>query len=144
MVPDPGTGAIAYAREHVDGLTREEAAPIIRNLLSALSADKRVKRCDYCGYPFRDDSLRNTRGTCCSKCKTGHKTLQRRKQRADKDLIAGEVKQRKRSMHEEYYVWWLDYPYWTNEYEMLKRTWKHENPYDSSKLTYIDAAQRKV
>ncbi len=65
---NPGSGAEAFARERVDGLTRKQATPIVRELIAELPADKRVKRCDYCRYPFYDVSLRNTRRTCCDEC----------------------------------------------------------------------------
>lgn len=132
---DPGAGAIAYALEHVTGLEREEAAPIIRKLFAGLPTEKRVKRCDYCGYPFRDDSLRNTKRTCSDGCKTRLKTLQRQQQRADKTLLSGKTK--KKTKRETNYVWWLEYPFWLDEYEMLKNTWKHEAAHDAKLLDYI-------
>lgn len=138
---DPGAGAIAYAYGRVAGLTREEAAPIIREFLENLPADKRVKRCDYCGFPYRDDSLRNTKRTCCDECKTALKTIQKRQQRADNALITGKTK--KRTKREEYYVWWLEYPFWLDEYEMLKRAWKHEATHNAELLDYIHG-QREI
>lgn len=134
---EPGAGAIAYARERIAGLSRDEAAPVIRELIANPLDDKRVKRCEYCGYPWRDDSLRNTKRTCSDECKTALKTLQRRRQRADKALLEGEDAPPKKRAKRHCYVWWLEYPFWLNEYEMLKRSWKYEVPYDPSKLAYM-------
>ncbi|WP_340673159.1 hypothetical protein [Brevibacillus agri] len=136
----PGEGAIEYARRQLAGLTREQAASHIPRLLKELPDDKRVKRCDYCCYPWRDDSLRNTKRTCSDECKTGIKTLQRRQQRADKALLAG--KSKKRTKRELNYIWWLEYPFWLDEYEMLKYSWKFEKPMDTESLAYIFGNQQ--
>ncbi|MBY0083730.1 hypothetical protein [Brevibacillus brevis] len=137
----PGEGAIEYARKQIVGLTREQAATRIPQLMKEISDDKRVKRCDYCGYLWRDDSRRNTKRTCSDECKTGIKTLQKKKQRADKALLEGKTK--KRTRLDDYYLWWLEYPCWTNEYEMLKRSWKYEKPMDDEKLDYIRGNQQR-
>ncbi|EJL31790.1 hypothetical protein [Brevibacillus sp. BC25] len=136
----PGEGAIEYARQYIVDLPREEALPIIHRLLKEPSDDKRVKRCDYCGYPWRDGSKRNTKRTCSDECKTGIKTLQRRQQRADKALLTGKTK--KRTKRDEYYIWWLEYPFWINEYEMLKNSWKYEKSMDEEGLSYIRGKQQ--
>ncbi|RAV19504.1 hypothetical protein [Paenibacillus contaminans] len=127
MNESPGAGALEYARTLTEGLSRDEAAVVIRRLLTEPPADPRVKRCDFCSYPWRDSSLRNTKRTCCDECKTGAKSFQKRQQRADKALLTGKV--RKRTKRDEYYVWWLEYPFWLDEYEMLKRAWKYEVPH---------------
>jgi hypothetical protein len=136
----PGEGAIKYASEHLAGLTREQAAAQVARLLKELPDDKRVKRCDYCGYPWRDISLRNTMRTCSKECKTGAKTLQKKKQRADKALLTGKMK--KPTKREEYYYWWFEYPFWIDEYEMLKQSWKYEKPMDHEKIAYIIGNQQ--
>lgn len=136
----PGEGAVEYARQHIVGLSRDKALSAIQRLLKETPDDKRVKRCDYCGYPWRDDSKRNTKRTCSDKCKTGIKTLQRRQQRADNALLAGSKK--KRTKREEYYYWWFEYPFWIDEYEMLKQSWKYEKPIDHEKIAYIVGNQQ--
>ncbi|MED1917502.1 hypothetical protein P4V64_19450 [Bacillus thuringiensis] len=136
----PGEGAIKYAIEHLAGLTREQAAARVTRLLKELPDDKRVKRCDYCGYPWRDDSLRNNKRTCSKECRTGIKSLHTKKQRADKALLEGKTK--KRTKRDNYYIWWLEYPFWLNEYEMLKQSWKYEKPMDAEGLAYIRGNQQ--
>lgn len=132
---DPGHGAVEYAAEHVAGLTREEAASIVAELFNVLPQDGRVKRCRYCGYPWRDTSLRNTKHTCSDECKTAIKTIQRRQQRADEALLKG--KTRKKTKRDVNYVWWLEYPFWLDEYEMLKQTWKHEASHDLDLIDFV-------
>ncbi|MBH9965589.1 hypothetical protein [[Bacillus] enclensis] len=135
---DPGQGAIEYAKTFVVGVSRSEAVTIFRDLKDGNlhdQSDKRVKRCDYCGYFWRDDSLRNTKKTCCDGCKTGIKTLQRRQQRADEELL--NPKPRKHTLMDDY-VWWLEYPYWANEYSMLKVGWKFEKPSGVALMDYVE------
>lgn len=134
---NPGTGATEYARNLTVGLTREKAAVVIQ---THTPEDRRVKHCDYCGCLWRDGSLRNTSRTCCDECKTSLKTEQRARQRAEKALLSGKVKKKtKRDLN---YVWWLEYPFWLDEYEMLKLSWKYEVPTDFEKLDIISAQQQ--
>ena len=63
---EPGLTAIEFARSFVEGLSWDEARKVIKGLLNGEvhdPADKRIKRCNYCGYWWRDDSLRNTKHT---------------------------------------------------------------------------------
>lgn len=136
-----GIGAIEYANQFTEGLTFEETAEIMHTLLNGElndSTDKRVKRCDYCGYWWRDDSLRNTKRTCCDDCKRRLKTMQRRQERADKELLNPNPKPRKHRLTDDY-VWWVEYPYWINEYSMIKIGWKYEKSMSISKMDYIKA-----
>jgi hypothetical protein len=124
---EPGPGAIEYARSLVAGMTRQEAAAKLRE--EPGGTDRRVKRCDYCRYLWRDKSLRNTKRTCSEECRTGIRTLQRSQQRADKALIGGEPRKKKQAEPKARYVWWLEYPFWLgSEYEWLNQAWKYEIP----------------
>lgn len=142
---EPGEGAIEFAREYVKELSRDEALLTIKRLLEGElhnTTDKRIKRCDFCGYWWRDASLRNTKKTCSSYCKTKIKTLQRRKHRERAALL--NPKPKKETKREVNYVHWVDYPYWINEYEMLKQSWKYENPYSPNKINQIAAAKERT
>lgn len=135
----PGEGAIEFAKQFIDGLTREQAAPVIAALLKGElhdASDKRIKRCQYCAYYWRDDSLRNTRRTCSDDCKRSIKTMQRARQRADAELL--NPKPRKRVLMDDY-VYWTEYPYWINEYSMVKIGWKYEKPDGLAVMDYIEA-----
>lgn len=137
----PGTGAIQFAKEFITGLDRRQALPIIKRLNAGKlhdKTDKRIKRCAYCGYWWRDDSLRNTKKTCSDECKRGIKTMQRREQRANKALLNPIPKRKKHRLIDDY-IWWLEYPFWVNEYSMIKIGWKYENPGGISVIDYIEA-----
>lgn len=139
---EPGAGAIEFARKYVDGLSHDDALPIIKALLTGEihdTTDKRVKRCNYCGYWWWDDSLRNTKRTCSDECKRGIKTIQRREQRARQELL--NPKPQKPTLMDDY-LWWLEYPFWVNEYSMIKIGWKYEKPMKFSKMDYIEAKNK--
>ncbi|MGO4374726.1 hypothetical protein AB4Z21_29035 [Paenibacillus sp. MCAF20] len=131
----PGTGALEYARKLTEGLTREQAAVAIRTHMSECN---RVKRCDYCGHYWLDESSRNRKRTCSDECKTGIKTLQRGQQRADKALMTGKSP-KKKTKREINYIWWLEYPFWLSEYEMLKQTWKREVPTEIQTMDFVSS-----
>lgn len=134
-----GAGAFEYALQYVDGLSRQEAAYVIRQLLEGElndPEDKRIKRCEHCGYYWRDDSLRNTKRTCSNDCKRSHKTNLRRQQRADEALL--NPKPRKRTLMDDY-IWWIEYPFWINEYSMIKIGWKFEKPSGIALMDYVES-----
>lgn len=136
-----GPGAQAYLKQFFErGMTREEVRLVVQRVESIAMQDKRVKKCNFCGGYWHDDSLRNTKKTCSDECKTGIKTLQRRKQRERQELIA--PKPKKRTLADDY-VYWLEYPYWINEYSMLKVGWKYEVPHRAKTLDFIKS-QRAV
>lgn len=136
----PGTGAVTFAIPYVKGLTEEEAIQVIRSLMKGElhdPDDKRIKRCGYCGYFYRDKTKPNMSKTCCKPCKIASDTLKRRQKRADEALL----KPKKQTRREEYYIHWLEYPFWLHEYEMLKQSWKQERPYSLDKINQIHAAK---
>lgn len=137
---EPGAGAIEFAKQYVIGHREFDLLSMSKLLDGDLHdpTDKRVKRCDYCCYFWRDDSLRNTRKTCSEECKRGIRTIQRRQQRADKELINPNPKPKKRTLMDDY-VYWLEYPYWINEYSMIKIGWKYEKPTGLATMNYIEA-----
>ncbi|CDN45391.1 hypothetical protein [Paenibacillus sp. P22] len=145
---DPGAGAVEFAREQVGELTGEEGYDVVRSLITRPAeeyGDKRVKVCVYCRYLWRDPSLRNTRGTCSDECKTALRSEQtaiRRKEQAMR-IAFWQVKEEKRVRIS--YFYWLEYPFWVNEYDMLKRTWKHEvSGYDQSFLDKMSTKNETI
>lgn len=122
----PGEGAVEYAAELTEGLTREEAAAIIRKLLREPGDDPRIKRCEVCGYPFRDKTRPGNAKVCGDTCKTTRKTVQRAEQRARKDV---------------------DKPKRVRRYDQeafMRRLWNYEKPYDPDKLAQIAAARERA
>lgn len=130
---EPGEGAIEYAQSITVGLTREQAALVLRNLEK--QADPRVKRCETCGYYFRDKTKPNNARVCSQRtCKTVRKSAQRWAQRG---------RGRPRTAKPIVYAWWLEYPYWLSERIMLSRAWSYERPRDPDKLAQIMAAKQR-
>jgi hypothetical protein len=139
---DPGLGAIEYARQFVKGAgDRAEMLAIFSDLMSGDLQDpndKRVKRCDHCGYYWRDDSKRNNRKVCSEMCRKSKDALRNRKAREKKRLL--NLKPRKKTLMDDY-VEWLEYPYWLDEYSMTKIGWKHEKPYKAETLDFVSNHQ---
>jgi hypothetical protein len=138
---NPGPGAIEYAKQFTEGLSREEASSAMTALLRGElndPADKRVKCCDYCGYYWRDDSMRNTKRTCSDECKTSIKTMQKQEQRANAALLNPEPKKKKRTLMDDY-IWWLEYPFWVDEYSMIKIGWKFEKPSGLAVMDFVES-----
>ncbi|PRS14642.1 hypothetical protein C6X95_06595 [Bacillus pumilus] len=136
----PGKGAVEFAKELVDGMGREDAASIIKKVNEGSyldESDKRVKRCAYCGYFYRDKTKPNNSRTCCKECKIDLDTFNRKKKKADKELLNPKKKTELR------YVWWLEYPYWLSEEEMIKWSWKYEAPYPTDKIATIAAKKQE-
>ena len=132
-----GTGAIDFIMQYAEGKSQEEFLAIYREIENGELIDledKRIKRCDYCGYYWRDPSLRNTRKTCSEECKRGIKTIQRRAQRAKKAIE--NPKPRKKKLIDDY-INIGEYPFWVDEYSMAKVTWKHEKSLDADAMDAI-------
>ena len=139
---EPGQGAIDFATQFVVGLTREQAKPIIEQLLTGNlhdKTDKRIKRCEYCGYYYRDKTRPNNSKTCSRECKIASDTLKRARKNADKALF-------KQDFEKELYTYYarhLEYPFYLSEHYMLKRAHNHETPCTDDKLAQIDAAKQR-
>lgn len=136
----PGEGAIEYASEVTADLTREEAAITIHKMMTEPSADPRVKRCEVCGYPFRDKTRPGNAKVCGPSCKTAQKTAQKRQQRKVKPARGVTVKPNKPIR----YVWWLEYPYWVTEKWMHNHVGSYERPHDPDKLARIQTAKQRT
>ncbi|RFU60526.1 hypothetical protein [Peribacillus glennii] len=140
----PGEGAILFAYQFIDGLTKAEFFPVIQQVINGQLhnvVDKRIKRCDYCGYFWRDISLRNNKRKCSADCERSLKTLQKREQRALKELL--NPKPKKAPDMYTYYADHLEYPYFLSEQYMLKRSYRFERPKAPDKLAQIDAAEQR-
>ncbi|MFS0559611.1 hypothetical protein AB1K91_02620 [Terribacillus sp. 179-K 1B1 HS] len=139
---NPGEGSIRYARDYVYGLSKSAALQVITSLLRGDlhdKSDKRIKTCDYCGYLYRDSTKPNNSKTCSAGCKVARDTIQRQMKREKQALF----KPKKRTKRELNYYHWFEYPFWLDEYEMLKSSWKHEAPYDVHKIERIAAAKQR-
>lgn len=141
---DYGKGAAEFAKQYITGLSMVEALPVLQALNRGDlhdRTDNRIKRCEFCGHLWYDDSLRNTKRTCSNECKTGVKTLQRRQQRADTALL--NPKPRKHTLMDDY-IWWLEYPFWIHEYSMIKIGWKFERPSGVALMDYVETSRSRM
>lgn len=139
---EPGQGAIDFATQFVVRLTREQAKPIIKQLLAGNlhdKTDKRIKRCQYCGYYYRDKTRPNNSKTCSRECKIAIDTLKRARKNADKALLKLDFEKELYT----YYARHLEYPFYLSEHYMLKRAHNHETPCTDDKLAQIDAAKQR-
>ena len=140
---EPGEGAIEFAKQFIDGLTREQAAPVIAALLKGElhdASDKRVKRCEWCGYYYRDKTRPNNSKTCGRTCKFAKDNLAKAIKKTDTAMLKPK---KPKSFEQEmytYYAYWLEYPFYMNEKYMLERTHRHETPFSNEKLSQIDGA----
>ncbi|MGP9043143.1 hypothetical protein [Cytobacillus kochii] len=122
---NPGSGAIEFALQYVDGLSEDLARPIIDKLVAGNlhdSDDKRIKKCDWCGYYFRDKTKPNTAKVCCRQCKYSKSNAAKAKKKADEALLNPTKKVNTYT----YYADHLEYPYYANEKYMLSRAARHE------------------
>lgn len=131
----PGQGAIEYARECVEGLSWQQAKATIQRLLTSPPEDPRIKRCNGCGYLFRDKTRPGNAKVCGDSCKTIVKSKQKQVQRARKATIKTNKPIK--------YVYWLEYPYWVPERAMFSSVGSYERPFDSEKLGQIVAARER-
>lgn len=140
----PGEGAIDFAKGFTDGLTQPQALFVITDLLAGKlhdSADTRIKRCEWCGYLYRDKTKPNSAKTCCRPCKYAKDNHAKAVKKADKAL-AKPKSNAKESMYT-YYAGHLEYPYYISEHYMLKRAHRYESPFAPDKLAQIDAAKQR-
>lgn len=143
---DPGIGAIEFAKQFIEGMTMEEARPVIKGLVKGElhnEADKKVKRCDWCGYYYRDKTKNNRSRVCCRHCKFDKDNHAKSVKNADKALLKPK---KPRDIEKEMYMYYadhLEYPYYISEHYMLKRAHQRETPYSHDKLEQIDAAKQR-
>ncbi|MEH7456337.1 hypothetical protein V7183_03650 [Bacillus sp. JJ1127] len=136
----PGEGAIEFTEQFTKGLTRDCAVHVVKRLLRGKLHDKtdpRIKRCVYCRYFYRDKTRPSNSNTCCRECKIAYDTMNRAKKR---NTVLGPKRETKR---DQYYAGWLENPFWSKEYEMVKHSWKTDAPYSPEKLELIMAAKQR-
>lgn len=136
----PGEGAIEFTEQFTKGLARDRAVHVVKRLLRGKLHDKtdpRIKRCAYCTYFYRDKTRPNNSNTCCRECKIAYDTRNRAKKRSAMSIP------KKETQRDQYYGWWLENPFWSNEYEMVKNSWKTDAPYSPEKLELNMAAKQR-
>jgi hypothetical protein len=144
---NPGEGAVEFAisiiEPVIENITRERAHFVFNRLfLGELHdvTDRRVKRCDWCGYFYRDKTKPNNSKVCSPSCKFAKDNHVKAMKKADAALLKPKKeKSFEREMYE-CHVHWLEYPYYLSEHYMLKRAHRYESPFSHDKLEQIDAA----
>ncbi|MFD1926950.1 hypothetical protein ACFSFY_02520 [Sporosarcina siberiensis] len=135
---EPGHGAVLYAAQFMAGFTFHTAMPIVKQIMNAVVHDKKERRCAYCEYYYRDITKNNSSVVCSPECRNLRKAKYTRTKNAAKPK-----KPKKLTNREKYYNDHLEYPFWTDDYEMMKMSWKHEPSYSVDKVEYIRAAKMR-
>ena len=108
----PGAGAIKLARQYINTDTEYyDALEIMEDIINGCFdevEDKRIKRCDYCGYFYQDNTKHNYSRTCSTECK----------RKKDIELKKARYKKQRRSFKELHSAHHLEYPFWESEDHM--------------------------
>lgn len=139
---EPGIGAIEYAKEFTYGLDRAEALSIIKSLLKGDlhdQTDKRVKRCGYCGYYFRDGKA-NKRRVCCDECKAAKDALSRPARRKKQSQREGKAPRELKEPNPRLrYASMLEYPFYADiDYYLRNVSWHREIPMEDETLDFLN------
>lgn len=126
LTVDPGKGAVDFAMRYVEEMTLSHVVEVCKDLLSGNFEeidDKKVRRCQYCGYFYRDSTKNNSSLVCSDECKTGKDVVMK----AYRRKVASTGKPRRPTYKELYYRGEeTGYPHWMNERYMLEYDRKHE------------------
>lgn len=136
----PGEGALDYTKQITQGLNKGEAAQVIEALLAGEihdRTDKRIKRCQWCRYYYRDKTKPNNSKTCSLACKTARDTKDRARKEVDRRLLHGIPKRLLK--REEFYN--ADLGIWTSEPEMISYYRSREGGGSGNVEAIIDARQ---
>lgn len=111
----PGAGATKFASRYIANVDEYyDCLDVLEDVIDGNVEeieDKRVKRCGYCGFLYRDESPKNNRRTCSDECK------------AEKDYLAKQIKRyeadmqrpdRRKTADEMYYYSQYEYPFWNS------------------------------
>lgn len=129
----PGEGAVNFAKQFVAEMTVEHVMEVCEDLVAGYFEgrdDKRVRRCQFCGYYYKCRTKNNLSLVCSEVCKTGKdialKAFRREIKRAGKP--------RRPTYKEQHYTEYadgvkLDYPFWKSD--------DHAREYDRKRGAYM-------
>jgi len=122
---DPGKGAVELAMQYVEEMTIEHVEAVCNDLVAGnfdKIDDKKVRRCQFCGYYYEDKTKNNSSLTCSDTCKTGKDIVLKTYRRKVKD-----DSKPKRPSYEQLYYFGRDteYPHWSSEFHMFENDRKH-------------------
>lgn len=123
---NPGTGAIEFARSYIGpGHDYDEMLEIMSDIIDGYFTevhDKKVKRCQCCGFYYRDKTKNNSATTCSAECKAGKDVVLKTYKRRVKAEQQGTA--RKSYKHGRYFGG--EYPFWINDDAMFEYDRKHK------------------
>lgn len=125
---DPGKGAVDFAKRYVEEMTLLHVEAVCKDLIAGNFEeidDKKVRRCQYCGYFYRDNTKNNSSLVCSDECKSSKDIVLKAFRRKEK----AEGKPRRASFKEMYYTEHLEYPFFTSEKKMMEYSARHEVSY---------------
>lgn len=134
-----GSGALEFMRKMVAEHSERDKRHVIIDLQDGKlhdATDKRVKLCGWCNHYYRDKTRPNNSRTCSKKCGDF-----RRKERQREEYR--EMNPKQPTKEDIYYNDSHEYPFWSDEYEMNKRSWAYERPYATDKVERIIAAREQ-
>lgn len=141
---NPGTGAIEFARRYIGpGYEYYDMLEIMEDVIDGNFVeihDKRVKRCQCCGFYYRDKTKNNSATTCSIECKAGKDAVLKKFTRRTKKKEAGTAR---KSAEELYYYSHLEYPFW-NGIEANSERLMSENDRKSNVYSYGDTLESVV
>lgn len=142
---NPGTGAIEFARRYVGpGHDYDELLEIMSDLIDGNFVeihDKKVKRCQCCGFYYRDKTKNNSATTCSVECKAGKDAVLKTYNRRVKTEQAGTARKDFRDGRYAY----GEYPFWASERDMFEYDRKNKIYSHGDNLESIVAtAQRRA
>lgn len=121
---EPGKGAVEFAMRYVEELTIEHVEEVCKDLVSGNIEeinDKKVRRCQFCGYYYMDKTKNNSSLTCSDECKTGKDIVLKAYRRKIKE----DAKPKRPSYRDKYCAWHLEYPFWQSDFHMKENDRKH-------------------
>lgn len=109
----PGAGAIKFASRYIENVDEYyDCLDVLEDVIDGHVAeieDKRVKRCGYCGFLYRDESPKNNRRTCSDECKAEKDHLAKKIKRYEEDMQRPD---RRKKADELYYYSHYEYSFW--------------------------------
>ncbi|MFP3919347.1 hypothetical protein U5N28_16220 [Lysinibacillus telephonicus] len=141
---NPGEGAIEFARQYIGpGQEYHDMLDIMTDIIDGNFVeihDKKVKRCQCCGFYYRDKTKNNSATTCSIECKAGKDAVLKTYNRRTKKREEGKAR---KSVEELYYYSHLEYPFW-NGHGMNSEQLMFENDRKHNIYSYGDTLEAVV
>ncbi|MCK1997957.1 hypothetical protein MPH47_12100 [Psychrobacillus psychrodurans] len=123
----PGEGAVEFAMRFVEEMTLEHVQAVCVDLVAGNFEgidDKRVRRCQFCGYYYEDKTKNNSSLVCSDECKAGKDVVLQ----AYRRKVNSDSKPKRPTYKDLHYAGHLEYPFWKSDI--------HMNEYDRKRGTY--------